>query len=149
MTELDSGVRSALGQSLASIQTTEKMLAPVTTPSLEALRIYSEAEELIRGPQRQQAIAILQQAIRIDPDFASSHVLLAYVLRDRDKFERAADSPETALLLQGHDDAGAGELGTNIMESLDFMIMTAIDAFDTQQAGEIDTLEMLTPDRSS
>jgi hypothetical protein len=35
------------------------------------------------------------------------------------------------------------------MESLDFMILTAIDAFDTQEAGEIDTLEMLTQDRSA
>ena len=35
------------------------------------------------------------------------------------------------------------------MESLDFMILTAIDAFDTQETGEIDTLEMLTQDRSA
>jgi phosphate:Na+ symporter len=55
----------------------------------------------------------------------------------------------TIQLLHGHDNARAGELGTNIMESLDFMIMTAIDAFDTQEAGEIDTLEMLTQDRSA
>jgi phosphate:Na+ symporter len=55
----------------------------------------------------------------------------------------------TTQLLQSHDNARAGELGNNIMESLDFMIMTAIDAFDTQEAGEIDTLEMLTQDRSA
>ena len=55
----------------------------------------------------------------------------------------------TTQLLRGHDNARAGELGHNIMESLDFMILTAIDAFDTQDAGEIDTLEMLTQDRST
>jgi len=35
------------------------------------------------------------------------------------------------------------------MESIDFMILTAIDALDTKDAGEIDTLEMLTQDRSA
>jgi phosphate:Na+ symporter len=55
----------------------------------------------------------------------------------------------TTQLLQQHDNARASELGRHIMESLDFMIMTAIDAFDTQEAGEIDTLEMLTQDRSA
>ena len=55
----------------------------------------------------------------------------------------------TTQLLHGHDNARAGELGNHIMESLDFMILTAIDAFDTQDAGEIDTLEMLTQDRST
>jgi len=52
-------------------------------------------------------------------------------------------------LMRGHDNARATELGGHIMESLDFMILTAIDAFDTQEAGEIDTLEMLTQDRSA
>jgi phosphate:Na+ symporter len=55
----------------------------------------------------------------------------------------------TTQLLQGHDNARATELGGHIMESLDFMILTAIDAFDTQETGEIDTLEMLTQDRSA
>jgi phosphate:Na+ symporter len=55
----------------------------------------------------------------------------------------------TTQLMQGHDNARATELGGHIMESLDFMILTAIDAFDTQETGEIDTLEMLTQDRSA
>jgi phosphate:Na+ symporter len=52
-------------------------------------------------------------------------------------------------MLEAHDSNRAGELGRNIMESVDFMILTAIDANDTQDAGEIDTLEMLTQDRSA
>ncbi len=35
------------------------------------------------------------------------------------------------------------------MESVDFMILTAIDAIESQDAAEIDTLEMLTQDRSA
>ena len=55
----------------------------------------------------------------------------------------------SSQLLQRHDNTRARELGGNIMESLDFMVLAAIDAFNTQESGEIDTLEMLTQDRSA
>jgi phosphate:Na+ symporter len=42
----------------------------------------------------------------------------------------------------------AMELGRNIMESLDFMILTAIDAIQTSDGSEIDTLAILTQDRT-
>ncbi len=52
-------------------------------------------------------------------------------------------------MLEAHDSDRAGELGRNIMESVDFLILTAIDAIESQDAGEIETLEMLTQDRSA
>ena len=52
-------------------------------------------------------------------------------------------------MLESHDSDRAGELGRNIMESVDFMILTAIDAIESQDASEIETLEMLTQDRSA
>ena len=55
----------------------------------------------------------------------------------------------TSQLLQEHDNPRAGTLGNNIMESLDFMILTAIDAFGSQESGEVETLEMLTQDRTA
>lgn len=42
----------------------------------------------------------------------------------------------------------AGKLGFNIMESLDFMLLTAIDAIDTRDDDEIKTLSLLTQDRA-
>lgn len=42
----------------------------------------------------------------------------------------------------------AAELGRNIMESVDFIILAAIDALDSQSGSELDTLEMFTQDRS-
>lgn len=42
----------------------------------------------------------------------------------------------------------AGVLGTSIMESIDFIILTAIDAIESQTESEIDTLAMLTQDRT-
>ena len=52
-------------------------------------------------------------------------------------------------MLEQHDSPRAGELGRNIMESIDFMILTAIDAIESKDSGEIETLEMLTQDRSA
>jgi len=42
----------------------------------------------------------------------------------------------------------AETLGRNIVESLDFMILTAIDAFRSRSDDDIETLELLTEDRS-
>ena len=48
---LAGGVRAALGEDLALIRLSENKLAEVTTPSLRALRLYSEADSVIaRGP---------------------------------------------------------------------------------------------------
>jgi len=55
----------------------------------------------------------------------------------------------TTQMLEQHDSQRAGELGRNIMESIDFMILTAIDAIESKDSGEIETLEMLTQDRSA
>jgi phosphate:Na+ symporter len=55
----------------------------------------------------------------------------------------------TAQMLDQHDSPRASELGRNIMESIDFMILTAIDAIESMDSGEIETLEMLTQDRSA
>jgi len=52
-------------------------------------------------------------------------------------------------MLDQHDSPRAGELGRNIMESIDFMVLTAIDAIESKDSDEIETLEMLTQDRSA
>jgi phosphate:Na+ symporter len=52
-------------------------------------------------------------------------------------------------LLAGHDlNSRAGQLGRSIMESIDFIILTAVDAIESQTESEIDTLDMLTQDRT-
>ena len=52
-------------------------------------------------------------------------------------------------MLGEHESPRAGTLGRNIMESIDFMILTAIDAIESKDSDEIETLEMLTQDRSA
>lgn len=51
-------------------------------------------------------------------------------------------------MLDQKEGSRAAELGRNIMESVDFMILSAIDAIESHGAGEIDMLKMLTQDRS-
>jgi tetratricopeptide (TPR) repeat protein len=98
--DLARSVRSALGEGLASMAESEEMLAKVTTPSLHALRLFSQADQLMASPpERVRALAVLEEAIRIDPEFASAHLLLVYALEDREEFERAAHHMEQAVAL--------------------------------------------------
>ncbi|MDX1461270.1 MAG: hypothetical protein R3348_09470, partial [Xanthomonadales bacterium] len=97
--DLARSVRSALGERLASIEETEEMLARVTTPSLEALRLFSQADLLMATPERERALALLEEAVRLDPDFASAHLLLNYALDEREEYERATHHLERAVAL--------------------------------------------------
>lgn len=92
-------VRAALGESVASIRQSREMLAKVTTPSLAALRLFSQANEAMAGPDRARALSLLQEAVRLDPDFASAHLLLWYALRERDKRDLAVQHLERAVAL--------------------------------------------------
>jgi tetratricopeptide (TPR) repeat protein len=92
-------VRAALGESLTTIDASEQMLAKVTTPSLEALQLFSEANRMMSGPDRPQAVSVLEHAVRADPDFASAHLLLVYAYRDIDEVEKATEHLEKAVAL--------------------------------------------------
>ncbi len=98
MTKLARDVRSALGEQLPAAGT-DPPLAAVTTPSLEALRLYTRADRLIRTPERDEAVTLLDDALRIDPDFASAHVLLAYVHQDRNEMVEADHHLDRAMQL--------------------------------------------------
>jgi len=78
------------------------MLEKATTPSLQALRLYSQANEAMAGPDRGHANAMLEEAVRIDPDFASAHLLLWYTLSERDEMDRAVSHLERAVALADH-----------------------------------------------
>ena len=97
--QLARDVRAALGEGLTSIGRSQEMLARVTTPSLQALRLFTQANEAMSTVERNQAIPILEEAVRIDPEFASAHLLLVYALQDRDQMERADQHLEKAVEL--------------------------------------------------
>ena len=66
---------------------TDQQLAQVTTPSLRALQLYSQADAVIAGlggPNANAvAEALLEQAVAEDPNFASAYIHLAHAIKNQ------------------------------------------------------------------
>jgi hypothetical protein len=71
-----SEMRSRLGESLTTVQKYNTPLEQATTPSLEALQAYNFSLNATETPA---AIALLQRAIQLDPNFAMAYSGLAYL----------------------------------------------------------------------
>jgi putative peptide modification system cyclase len=69
-------IRRSVGEPDVDIQRDALPLAKVTTADLEALRLYSESDVLLRQRQDDEAIGLLERAIVLDPEFASAHAKL-------------------------------------------------------------------------
>lgn len=69
-------LRRDLGESLLDIRTNERALLNVTTPSLQALKHYSDGVHHWRKGNYEEATLLQQLAIELDPDFASAHAAL-------------------------------------------------------------------------
>ena len=77
---LSNWVRARLGEALADIERSAR-LEKVTTPSLSALQLFSEADALIGyGGKNDVAEGLLRQAVAEDPDFASGYMHLAWTI---------------------------------------------------------------------
>ena len=72
-------MRSSLGESGASVSSHNVPIEDATTPSLEALKAYTEAAARRAGGNEMDAIALLERAIAIDPQFALAYTTLASV----------------------------------------------------------------------
>jgi tetratricopeptide (TPR) repeat protein len=97
--KLASEVRATLGESMVSIEFNEENLERVTTPSLQALRLFTIANRIMSSDDRARALAILEEVVRIDPDFASAHLLLWYANNDRGETSRAEQHLRRAVEL--------------------------------------------------
>jgi DNA-binding winged helix-turn-helix (wHTH) protein/tetratricopeptide (TPR) repeat protein len=71
-----SRVRRELGESGASRERFQTPIARATTPSLDALRAYSQAADSLERGDFESAQRLLERAIGIDPNFASAYRLL-------------------------------------------------------------------------
>jgi serine/threonine protein kinase/tetratricopeptide (TPR) repeat protein len=75
-------MRSKLGESLASIKKFNTPIEQATTNSLEALKAYSLGNQDLDRGDFAAAVAPLQQAISLDPNFAMAYATLATVYSD-------------------------------------------------------------------
>ena len=98
---LTTKIRKDLGESLDRIEKSNRPLARVTTTSLEALQLYSQARDASDQGKNEQIPALLKGALRLDPDFAMAHLQLGqYYLAVVGKNERAAAELERAYRLR-------------------------------------------------
>ena len=99
-------VRESLGEVLPTLPKTDESLSRVSTSSLRALQLYSQADRLLseltvdRPDTNKGAEELLREAIAEDPAFASSHTHLAWALRrQRQPVEEYLPHAERALEL--------------------------------------------------
>lgn len=93
-------LRKKLGESVSSIQKFDLPVEQVTTPSLEALRIYTMAIKTQHEKGDAEAITVFQRAIEIDPNFAIAYTGLSVAYRNLGEASLAAETAKTAYYLR-------------------------------------------------
>ena len=77
---LSNALRLRLGETEASIRRSDQALQRVTTPSLRALRLYSESYAAGERDQWPAALNLARAAVQEDATFAAAHTWLAWCL---------------------------------------------------------------------
>jgi len=126
-------VRQTLGEEVSRIRQGDLELERVTTPSLAALKLYSQAMAMVDHGRWGPASGLLRRAVALDPQFASAHIFLAWALRNEGRppsehlphadlavrFSASASERERLFILGSrHDMAGEGEKAVKYFETL-------------------------------
>jgi eukaryotic-like serine/threonine-protein kinase len=99
--QLTSAIRTSLGESGASLARNNTPIEEATTPSLEALKAYTEAVARRAEGAEVAAVELLERAIAIDPQFALAHTTLSSIYGG---FGETGRSEEYARLAFEHRD---------------------------------------------
>jgi DNA-binding winged helix-turn-helix (wHTH) protein/tetratricopeptide (TPR) repeat protein len=83
-------VRKQLGESVESLERFQTPIMQATTPSLDALRAYSQGIERFNQGDMKGAQVLLEHAIALDPNFASAYKTLSSAYYNRYDFAQAA-----------------------------------------------------------
>jgi DNA-binding winged helix-turn-helix (wHTH) protein/tetratricopeptide (TPR) repeat protein len=97
---LTTEIRPKLGESLASVQKLDTPLENVTTPSLEALQVYSLGHQSEISGHPSEAIGFYERAIGFDPNFATAYVGLGVLYFNDDETFRAEENLRKAYQLR-------------------------------------------------
>lgn len=101
LTRIAGRFRSRAGESFATIREHTAPLAEATTPSLDALKAYSAASR-IAFADPQGALALLQRALEIDPNFALAYAFQGRLYADIWESTLSEDSTIKAYQLRNH-----------------------------------------------
>ena len=93
-------IRQRLGESSASLDKFQVPIATVSTPSLEALRAYSEGDQSFNQGNMKTAALLYESAIRLDPNFASAYKSLSWTYYNEAELSRAAEFSKKAFDLR-------------------------------------------------
>ena len=100
LTQIASKFRRRVGESLSTIEKYDTPLAEATTPSLEALEVYSTAWKVHTSSGAMAALRLFKRATEIDPNFAMAHASLGRVYADLDESDLSAESTSRAWRLR-------------------------------------------------
>ena len=93
-------LREELGESLSTVEKFATPLADATTPSLEALKAYSQG--LIKDRQNDaESVPFFKRAIELDPNFASAYAALGTAFYNLGESSLARDNFSKAFELSG------------------------------------------------
>ncbi len=96
---LSNDVRRSLGEELQRVRHDNEALEKATTSSLRALHLYSQGMGFVNQEQLASAVQLLEQALAVDPDFATAHIYLAHCYSNLGQEKQAAPHYQQALRL--------------------------------------------------
>jgi DNA-binding winged helix-turn-helix (wHTH) protein/tetratricopeptide (TPR) repeat protein len=90
-------IRQRVGESGASLERFQVSIANVSTPSLEALRAYSEGNQRFNQGDMTAAGELYQRALQFDPNFASAYKSLGWAYYNESQYGLAAEMSKKAF----------------------------------------------------
>jgi DNA-binding winged helix-turn-helix (wHTH) protein/tetratricopeptide (TPR) repeat protein len=95
-----SSLRGKLGESLSSVEKFDTPIWEATTPSLEALKAFSQGRKAWYDQGTRPAIASMQRAIELDPNFAMAYASVGAYQYHLGRYDLAKDAFEKAFALR-------------------------------------------------
>jgi putative peptide modification system cyclase len=93
-------LREKLGEALESVQKTSVALPNVATPSLDALKAFAVARNVVNTTRdREQALGLYRRALQLDPEFALAHADMADLYSGLGELGPAAEERRKALAI--------------------------------------------------
>lgn len=93
-------LREKLGEALQNVQKTSVPLPNVATPSLDALKAFAVARNVVNTSRdREQALGLYRRALQLDPQFALAHADMARLHASLGEVAAARDEWRRALAL--------------------------------------------------
>ena len=93
-------LRSRLGESLSSLQKYATPLDEATTPSLEALKVYSLGLKTWNAKGDTAALPFFKRAVDLDPNFAMAYAQMSGLYHDLNEITGAAENGRKAYALR-------------------------------------------------